>query len=104
MGTTASAPSGTTPPVEIAIASPAPSARVGRAAGGDALDDGERPGSVAGANREAVHRGARERRQVDAARAASARDAARRVRDRHRLGAERLRAGEHERLRLLDGE
>ena len=65
-GTTASAPSGTTPPVEIAIASPASKdVRPDGAAGGDVLDDGERAGDVGGAHGEAVHRGAGERRQVD---------------------------------------
>ena len=65
MGTTASAPSGTTPPVAIAIASPAPSARGAGRRPRSAPTIGSRPGVSADAHREAVHRRARERRQVD---------------------------------------
>ena len=75
-----------------------------RTAGGDPLDDRQRPGQVRGANREAVHRRARKRRQVDDGARRLRRDAARRVPDGHVLGREHLRAGEHERLRLLQCE
>ena len=75
-----------------------------RAAGGDPLDHRERPGQVSGPNREAVHGGARERRQVDESARGLGRDAARRVPDSHLLGREHLRPGEHERLRLLESE
>ncbi len=89
MGTTASAPAGTTPPVEISIASPAASA----AARPDAPPRCCRrrracPGTSARANGEAVHRRAGERRQVDGGERRLRADASRSVADRHGLGAQ----------------
>ena len=66
-GITASAPSGTTAPVEISIASPAPRLLAAGRPGGGMTDDRQHAGSVAGPDRVAVHRRARERRQVDRA-------------------------------------
>ena len=93
MGMTASAPAGTTPPVEIAIASPASSAPLRRPAGRDPLDDRQRAGKVRRAHRKAVHRRARERRQVDERAHGLRGDAPGRVRDGHGLGAERPARG-----------
>ena len=80
-----------------------PSARGRRAAGGDPRDDRQRPRHVGRAQREAVHRRARKRRQVDG-RDAPARRARVRPppRERDVLGLERPRALEHERERLVD--
>ena len=101
---TASAPSGTAPPVEIAIASPAWS---GRSAGDPAAiraTTGRRaptPASPA-RTREAVHRRARERRQVDERAGGLGQDPAGRALDRNALGVEPLCAFEDEPLRLRD--
>ena len=66
IGTTESAPSGTTPPVEMSIASPAPSVRVAGRPAATLPTMRSVPGVSRGPDGEAVHRGARERRQVDA--------------------------------------
>jgi hypothetical protein len=75
-----------------------------RTAGCDPLNDWQRRGQVGGAYRKAVHRGARERRQVDKRPDRLRRDASGGFPNGHRLRRERLRTGEHERLRLLECE
>ena len=77
--TTASAPSGTTPPVAIPIASPGASDRGAGDPGGDAEDDRQRPRRVRRAEGVAVHRRARKRREVDQGTRVLGEDAARRV-------------------------
>ena len=77
---------------------------LGRPAGRDPEDDRQRPGRVRRADGEAVHRRARERRQVDARARVLGEHAARGLGERHRLGLERPDAREHQRERLLDRE
>ena len=60
--TTVSAPGGTTPPVKMRAASPAPTGEIERMAGRDLADQSEprrRGGDVGGAHRVAVHGGDR---------------------------------------------
>ena len=102
-GTTASAPSGTTPPVEISIASPAPSARGLGPAGGDVADDAQHAGRVGGPDGVAVHRRARERRQVDRRARRLGEDPAGRARERDLLRRQRRGAREDRGERLGDG-
>jgi hypothetical protein len=71
---------------------------------GDLRHDGQRAGEVSSTNGEAVHRRAAERGQVDKRLRSLRRDAARGLLDRHSLTREHVRTGEHERLRLLQGE
>ena len=66
IGTTASAPGGIGAPVMIRTAVPARPAG-GSRAGSDLAGDTEDAGRIGGAQREAVHRGVGERRDVDAA-------------------------------------
>ena len=90
-GTTASLPSGTTPPVEIAMASPDPSGRptARRRRRCRRAQADRAAGRIGRAERESVHRRARKRRQVDG-RARPARRA--RGRRRARAGRARRRA------------
>jgi len=76
----------------------------GRPASRRAAGDGERAGHVGGANGEAVHRRARERRQVDSCTRTGRRHSPVRRGERNELGLGRRHAREHEHLRLLDGE
>ena len=77
IGTTASAPSGTTRAGRDRRSPRRRRAARSRAARPRAADDRQRPGRVGRADGEAVHRGARERRQVDGARAPARRARAR---------------------------
>ena len=74
----------------------------GGAAGGNAGDDGQRSRQVGGAYGEAVHRRAHERRQVDHRPDGGRGHASRSFLDPHRLRRQRLHAGEHARLRLVE--
>ena len=72
-----------------------------RPAGRDPLDDGQRAWEIGRAYRKAVHRRARERRQVNKRTRGLRRDASGGRRPHgHRLRRARMRVGEHERLRL----
>jgi dolichol-phosphate mannosyltransferase len=75
---------------------------VGGTAGGDPQSDIQRAGRVCGPHREAVHRGAPERRQIDLRAHIACEHPARRGRERHLLGRQRPHALEHEGERLLD--
>ena len=77
---------------------------VGGQAGGDPEHDRQAARQVAGADREAVHRRARERRQIDASGDVLREHAARRGGDRDALRVERAGAGEHAREGVVDGE
>ena len=105
IGTTASAPSGTTPPVAIPIASPGASGRFGRPARGDARDDRQPARACPRPHGEAVHRRARERRQVDRRRAPHGEHpAGRRVERAPARPASGAHARQHGAERLLDDE
>jgi hypothetical protein len=73
-------------------------------AGGDLADHRQRAGKVDATNGVPVHRGAPERRQVDDCAHGLRRDARERLPHGHVLGRQGMRAGEHERLRLLERE
>ena len=71
---------------------------------GDACDDRERPRRVCRAEREAVHRRAREGRQVDSRARVLRKHPPRRLLDRNRLARQGPRAGEDLREGVLDGD
>ena len=102
IGTTESAPSGTTPPVAIAIAWPASSAAADRPPGGDPRDDRKRRRRVGGAEREPVHRGGGNDGRSTDGRGGRGQHAAGGLVERHILGLERPRVLEHELERLGD--
>ena len=104
IGTTASAPSGTTPPVEISIASPAAERARFRTARGNPTDDPQHTRQISRPDGEPVHGRARERRQVDAGPRALGEHAPAGAGERDDLGRQRRRAGEHTVERLLDGQ
>src|SRR5262249_48600543 len=68
--------------------------------GGDSRNDGKTPRCIGRTNREAVHRGAGERRQVDARARVLGRDPARRLPDGGGLGGQRLHPPPYARVRL----
>ncbi len=105
IGITASAPSGTTPPVEIAMASPDPSGRVAGAPAATLPASVRLTGAAAVSadrTRESVHRRAREGRQVDGRADRLGEDASVRPLDRDALRVQALGPLEDEALRFLD--
>ena len=104
IGTIASAPGGTTAPVEMAIASPGPRAPSDGDAGGGLPDDPQAPGGVAGADGVAVHRRVGEWRQVDAGVQRLGEESPVALVERHRLDAERRDLGGDDRERVVDRE
>ena len=104
MGMTESAPAGTTPPVEISIASPASSARCAGRPAAIRSTTGSVPGrSAARTAKPSIAELANGGRSTSA-HTRLGRHAPGRVPEGHRLRREGLRTGEHERLRLLQGE
>ena len=101
---TASAPSGTTPPVAIPIASPGCNGLGDGRPAATRKTTGSVPGVSARANREPVHRAARERRQIDHRRRRLGEHATRRLLERHPLRRQRLDALEHEALGLRESQ
>ena len=70
----------------------------------DLTDEAKRAGNICRPHREAVHGGARKRREVDERVRRLRGHSSRRVPDGHRLAGQRPSTAEHERLRLLVGE
>ena len=93
IGTTVSAPSGTTAPVEIATASPARGPAAAGAPADDLPAEPQRARRVGRTHRVAVHRRAGKRGQVDGRPDVVRGDAARRVLDRHLLRSGRRAPG-----------
>ena len=75
-----------------------------RPAGRDPEDNRQRPRRIGGANREAVHRGARKRRKVDLGDRVLGEEPAPSVSDRNGLDGKRPHLGENRRHRLLHGQ
>jgi hypothetical protein len=75
-----------------------------RTAGGDAIDDRERARRVGGAEGEAVHRGAREARQVDGRERVLGQHAPGRGFESHGLRRQRACPRQHKREGILDGQ
>ena len=77
---------------------------LGRVAGGDPPHECEHAGHVRRADGIAVHRRAREWREIDLGASGLCGDPARGLGERDRLGGEQPAAREHQSLRLVDGE
>jgi len=70
----------------------------------DLLNDRQRAREIGGTNREPIHRRAAERRQVDERLRRLGRDPPSGLPHGHALARAHVRASEHKRLRLLQGE